>query len=97
MEFSNQGVAGETWDTNMSYDEKVKLLEREHSQLTHTLVTVTGIVLTTTFLRRVRIDLIRVLRGMRSWYQQLVVRLHLSTNLVVDTVTTLRLKMRRVM
>ena len=28
MEFSNQGVAGETWDTNMSYDQKVKLLER---------------------------------------------------------------------
>ena len=35
MEFSNQGVAGETWDTNMSYDEKVKLLERAFAAHSH--------------------------------------------------------------
>ena len=45
---------------------------REPSQLTLTPVIVTGIVLTTTFPRRVIVDLIRVLRVLRSWYQQLV-------------------------
>ena len=35
MEFSNQGVAGEIWDTNMSYDEKVKLLERAFAAHSH--------------------------------------------------------------
>lgn len=35
MEFSNQGVAGETWDTNMTYDQKVKLLERAFAAHSH--------------------------------------------------------------
>ena len=35
MEFSNQGVAGETWDTNMSYEQKVKLLERAFAAHSH--------------------------------------------------------------
>ena len=35
MEFSNPGVAGEIWDTNMSYDDKVKLLERVFAAHAH--------------------------------------------------------------
>ena len=35
MEFSNPGVAGERWDVNMSYDEKVSLLERVFAAHSH--------------------------------------------------------------
>ena len=35
MEFSNPGVAGEKWDVNMSYDEKVSLLERVFAAHSH--------------------------------------------------------------
>ena len=35
MEFSNQGVAGEVWDTNMTYEQKVKLLERAFAAHSH--------------------------------------------------------------
>ena len=35
MEFSNQGVSGETWDTNMTYEQKVKLLERAFEAHSH--------------------------------------------------------------
>ena len=35
MEFSNQGVANERWNTDMSYDEKVKLLERAFAAHSH--------------------------------------------------------------
>ena len=37
MEFSNPGVAGERWDVNMSYDEKVRLLERVFAAHSHSM------------------------------------------------------------
>ena len=35
MEFSNKGVAGEVWDANMTYEQKVDLLERAFAAHSH--------------------------------------------------------------